>query len=812
MGTAKPVGGAVLRNGEAMYLRILKKDLKRKKTMNVILFLFIILATMFVASSVNNIITITTALDDFFEKADAPDYFMATARKMDGNPVEDVLKDVSAVDRYKVENVLLGSPENFYKDGKQLETKNTSIIMSFDDAAVNFFDEENERITEVPEGTILLSGKGMEETNVKEGDRLEIRIGEVTITLKVLGGCKDAVLGSELMGMSRFILNQKDYERMTEGQEAMLETYGGCLVYIHSEDVAAVEKALSQENGILFAGDRATLKMTYVMDMIIAGVLLVVSVCLILVAFVVLRFTITFTLSEEFREIGVMKAIGIGNIKIRGLYMVKYLGLAAVGAVIGFFASIPFGNMLLKSVSKTMVLENDSALFINLLCCVAVVAIILLFCFGCTRKVKEYTPIDAIRSGATGERFRKKSVLRLGKTPGRPSVFMAFNDILSSPKRFLSVIVTYTLCMLLVLILVNTANTLRSDDLITTFGMYKSDAYLSLDEAEMMGFMATGGEEQFEAKLKNVEETLAANGIPAHCSIEILFKYNLFYGDNTYKSIVLQGIGTTTDQYTYQEGTAPQNANEVAITPLIAEKLGAKIGDTITISNGLGEQEYIVTALYQSMNNLGEGVRLHEDVINDFAEASGFFLVQINYTDSPDEEECEARLEKMKDIFDSDNAWDNVWTAGEYVEQMVGVADMIDGVKILTLGVVIIIIALVTILMERSFIAKEQGEIATMKAIGFGTGSIIGWHTLRFVIVGIVSSFIAVLLAIPVTKLTITPIFRMMGAFFGVPYKINPLEVFLFYPAIVLAVTLSCALLTALYTRTITATQASGIE
>ena len=49
-----------------MFFRILKKDLKRKKTMNVILLLFVVLAAMFVASSVNNIITVTNGLDYYF--------------------------------------------------------------------------------------------------------------------------------------------------------------------------------------------------------------------------------------------------------------------------------------------------------------------------------------------------------------------------------------------------------------------------------------------------------------------------------------------------------------------------------------------------------------------------------------------------------------------------------------------------------------------------------------------------------------------------------------------------------------------------
>ena len=61
------------------------------------------------------------------------------------------------------------------------------------------------------------------------------------------------------------------------------------------------------------------------MDMIVAFVVLVLSVCLMIVSFAVLKFTITFTVTEEYREIGVMKAIGITDFKIRSLYLVKYL-------------------------------------------------------------------------------------------------------------------------------------------------------------------------------------------------------------------------------------------------------------------------------------------------------------------------------------------------------------------------------------------------------------------------------------------------------------------------------------------------------
>ena len=50
-----------------MFFRILKKDLKRKKVMNAILLSFILLATMFVASGISNVVSV---MNDLIEKKD----------------------------------------------------------------------------------------------------------------------------------------------------------------------------------------------------------------------------------------------------------------------------------------------------------------------------------------------------------------------------------------------------------------------------------------------------------------------------------------------------------------------------------------------------------------------------------------------------------------------------------------------------------------------------------------------------------------------------------------------------------------------
>ena len=110
---------------------------------------------------------------------------------------------------------------------------------------------------------------------------------------------------------------------------------------------------------------------------------------------------------------------------------------------------------------------------------------------------------------------------------------------------------------------------------------------------------------------------------------------------------------------------------------------------------------------------------------------------------------------------------------------------------------------LVTVLMERSFIAKEEGEIALMKAIGIRNSGIYAYHTLRFLFVGILAVMIGELLAMPFTHLCIDPVFKMMGMELAVEYVVNPVEMYLLFPMIILLTTTLSAWLTSLYTRKI---------
>lgn len=785
-----------------MYLRILKRDLKRKKAMNTILLAFIMLAAMFVSSSVSNIFAITGALDGYFEKAGVPDLIAASFDRDGEVTVTDTLDSIDAVRDYRTQPVLFVTKTNMIHEGDELdEMIGTGQIYGFENVPLTLFDEEDEPIDHVEPGTILLCAGATKYLGIQVGDTLQIRFGDTSREFSVAGYFKDATLCGDFM----IAKADMDFFLRSETATSMMR---GSLCYIDTDDIAAVRDGLSQDHSVTAVMDQSGLRTNYIMDMIIAGILLVVSVCLILVAFVMLRFTIGFTLAEEFRQIGVMKAIGLPNMTIRGLYMVKYAVLSLIGALIGFVASIPFGEMMLRSVSESMVMEAVGGVLVNGLCAMLVVAVTLLFCFGCTGKVKKFTPVDAIRSGTTGERFKKKGILRLGRSPLKPGAFMAVNDVLSSPKRFGIVIVTFALCLSLVLMLVTSVNTLKSEKLITAFGLTHSDVYLVSNTEQMLSFFDEDGRDRAETALDEMERTLENEGMPGECAVEVVINLPLIHGDAEYKAPVFQGIGNHADRYSYYEGTAPQNAGEIALTGITAERLGVQIGDTITIRQLEGDREYVVTALFQSMMYMGDGARLHEDAALSFGQLTGVYSFQIDFTDDPGEDEITGRIDRLMEIYDTET----VYTTAAYVETMSGAAETLDSIRGLVLAVVLIIIVLVTVLMEQSFITKERSEIGILKAVGIRNGSILAWHTLRFGIVAILAAILSLLTLLPLTELVVGPVFAMMGADFGIEFDIRPMEVYVIYPALVLGVTMISAFLTALHTRSIHARECSGVD
>lgn len=788
-----------------MFLRILKLDLKKRKLTNILLLLFIILATIFSASGINNVASVINGTDYYFDKAEVGDYVIIADYNTNAKEILD--KDKTVID-YKVESSILAMKSNLKYKGETLDTGTNIIFQSIDDTKTNIFNKDDKEITEVKKGEIFLSGRALEKSNVSVGDEVTVEFENTKFKLKVAGKTKDALFGSDFMGITRILMNEEDYKKVYSAtyKEENKGDKGAKIYYVKLNDSMELEQSLGDATSILFKGSRDILKICYVMDMIISFVVLALSICLIVVALLILKFIMTFTINEEYREIGVMKAIGIKNKSIRGIYIIKYLSLGLIGATIGFLLSIPVGDILIKSTTDNMVLGNSNSILINIIGALLIVFVILLFAYIYTGKVKKASPVDAIRNGQTGERYNSKTIYKLKNSHLRLNSYMAINDMLGSPKRFITIIVSLFVCLTLVLGIVITTDTMKSKNLVLTFAT-ESDVYFIPGNISYIGNMSETTKEGFEKSLKNYENLFRENEMPCIARVELQFSKNVIFKGNKYNVRTLQGLNTKESEYVYTEGIAPKYDNEVAITDIISKKIGAKIGDKVIIEDSIGKKEYIVTAYFQSLNNLGEVIRIPNKTESSFKDLAGTGWLQIDFTDNPNKEEIDKRIEKIKKLVDSEDVYD----AAGMVADNIGVVPTMEAVQYLLLGITIVVIILVVLLMELSFVTSEKSQIALLKALGFKNSQIIRWHMYRFIFVTVITEILAILLAGPITKLWCDQVFGMMGAH-DITYFINPVHIYLLYPGIVLISTIIISALAAQATNRIKSSDTASIE
>ena len=788
-----------------MFFRILKKDLKRRKTMNIILLLFIILCSMFASASLNNIYAVNGGIDHFFEVSDAPDIEVTISDTGINDPdgkIEAAFRELPGVREIRTERILIFfSSKYFQYKGEKLDTfVNPAFAASDSEMGMNYFDEDNNVIEHVEKGYFYSNSPFLQNTDIKKGDEVTIAVGDLNLKLTYAGRLKSAFHSNEDSANAFLLLNHEDFE--TASAEDILHMQDYTVMYVHTDDVKAVED-LAKDYSFIYLSTQESMRGNFLYDMLVAYVLMAISIVLMITAFVVLHFTISFTIGEEFREIGVMKAVGISNTEVRKLYIVKYLAIAVVGAVIGFFASIPLNNMMLRSISGNMVFGDDGeTLTLGIISSVMIVIIVMFFCYLCTRKIKKLSPIDAVRNGETGERFKRRSIMRLGRSRLPSTGFLGMNDVASAPARFTIITIVFTLCIIIMTSMSSIATTLQSPALRRFFDIPESEAHI-LDTEMLARFMM---DKDPEGIISDIETKLADNGIPGHCTISVEFVENISHGEKTANVSFTSRKGYTENRLQCDEGSAPVNDSEIAMTKTAMEKIGCGIGDKVTAQIDGKTREFIVTGSYSSF--VSPGVWLYEGFDLGEQNLNGCIGFNIHFDGNPTDEEVKDNIEKVKDIFDTEK----VFSTSGLINYFTGMSETITSIKQMMMILTIIVTVLVVVLMERSFISKEKSEIALMKAIGISDRDIIIQHTLRFAIVSFFAIIIASVAFLPVSNLIMNFVCSMIGDVQGIKCDYAPLEVFVILPAVLLLSAVIGSYLTALYTRTIKASDTASIE
>ena len=764
-----------------MLKRMLKKDLMHRKSVNLILFLFITIATVFLASSVNNILVVSSSVDYYMDYANIPDVNLVAVNSGEKEKIMKWIEtEAPGVKDYGYQEMLSVEQKNLHREnGKKFNAEGLSLFLSEESSDYCKGFDPNGGALHLQDDEIGMPAFLMDKNDLKVGDKVRISLNgrDKTFTLKTV--VKDAAFGNDMVGMSRIFMNSDMYKEFKKtGSE---QTYALYFINVSSISEFTEAQNLQSFSSVLNTVSRSMYSMIYSFDLILAALLILVGICMILIALLVLRFTLLFTMEEEYREIGIMKAIGLRDKAIRRLYLVKYTFLVSSGAFLGLLISVPISCIMVARVSVNMIMEDSGVnFFVNILCTLLIIFLVMLFCMNCTRKLSRITAISAIRGGHSGESFAKASALYLFKQKYlRVPAYLGINDMLTHLKRYALLLVTFCISFVLITIPLNTINTMQSSEMASKFTV-NTDSAVYIKKIEGKQDSAYRNSAQLKKGMQRVEREMKEKGYDAELTASSIY-FLPFHAPgkkgNT-KIMSLQIQGRNTEYLDYLEGSAPVLENEIAFSRLILEDNNWHIGDRIEADLNGETYKFIITGSYADYMQLGSSARLNAKL--DLSKVDMFEYWNVNVDMKTDKSQTELKDTLQKQF--PDYEW---YTAQEIVDRNIGgIQESLSELLIPMTAMLCAVIMLITLLMEKLCIVREKGEIAMMKSIGFRNSSIRSWQVIRMILVALVSMLAAVPLSMLSNRFMLEPIFAIMGA--DVHIQIDPVQVYLIYPGVLL--------------------------
>ena len=752
--------------------------------MNLVLFVLIAVASTLVASSSNLMYSTTTAVDSFIRNSQVADLNIRIANTPENNKqIEEWANRMPSIGK-RLSEVQIGVPSSNIKvsDGSKSISANTLVSLTTLPQDVNLIFGQNDESFTVQDGEIGLPINIKNTTGIKLGDQLKIDLEGISKTFVVKEFFKDALMGSDLIGLKRFIISQKDYDEIKKSvpEEKWIQFWS--FVENSNENQIDLITEFSKANILSdFDIDKTFVELMFMTDRIMSAILFIVSLFLIFIAFLTLRFTIVSTIQDDYKEIGVMKAIGFTNVSIKRLYLMKYFGLSVVGGAIGLGISLPLTRVMSVRISEYIIVPNSSTgMIVSVFSTIIIVAITLLFCSICMRKINQASPIDAIRQGHNGERFKASRKMNLHNSKVlHTTLFLAISDVLNQLKGYTTLILTFVLSTVIILMPINLSNTILAPKFISYFGTTQADFYSLTEPAEAP--MA-----KVQAEMDLLAQEFYDNHFDITLSVDYFFntKYILDNGESG-RRIIGMSSEKKADQYEYEyeylDGVAPELENEVAITGIMAEQFNKGIGDSIILEIDDEKKNFLISGTHQTISNEGYAVRLSDNYKT--LNVAGYqFMGNINANADEKTQIIEDMKEQLQHL--------NIKSAMDIMGDLTGgFMAQLKMIIILIIAIVSLITFFITSLFVRLLITKEVQGIAIMKSLGFTNGLIKLWQSLRILILLVASIIVGVFIANVLGEKLVGVVFRMFGL---TKFSMNivPLQVYVWCPLLIVTVVL----------------------
>lgn len=763
-----------------MYYRAIHNDIVKSKAVTVTTMLFVAAAAMLVALAATLMVNLSGAIDTLMVKAQTPHFVQMHAGAVDMERLAMFADQHEAVADYQVVEFL-----NI--DGAQLVFSSGSLASSglpvdsrslADSVQDNGFVVQSEQfdflldlegnIIQVGDGQVYVPVNYMQDGTARAGDRVEVG-GKPFV---VSGFLRDSQMNSLLSSSKRFLISEDDFAALEESgsMEYLIE------FRLHDPaELGAFETAYTA-TGLEANGPTITYPLFRMFnglaDGLMIAVILLVSALVVAVAFLCIRFTLLAKIEDDYREIGVMKAIGLRVSDIKKIYLAKYAAMAAAGTVVGFALSFAFRGMLLENIRLYMgESENASlALVLGLMGVALVFAAIVAYVNGVLGRFRKIPAAEAIRFGMCQEEAhgRKRLHLSTNRLLGT-NIFLGLKDVLARKKLYATMLAVLALAAFIIIVPQNLYNTVSASSFITYMGVGRSDMRIDIQQ--------TG---DIPAKAAAIAAAMARDDDISRFVVLTTHAFSARLEDGSEERIKVELGDHSVFPLTYAEGRAPVAENEIALSAIYAGEMGKKVGDTLPLLIQGQEKNLTVTGIYSDVTNGGKTAKAV------FEAGSADIMWGVISAELVDPALIEEKIAAYAGRF----AFAKVSDIDAFVAQTYGSTMRAIGKSAYAAaGVALTIALLITLLFMRMLVVKDRYAIAVMKAFGFTNADIKAQYVARAILVVAVGIMLGTLLANTLGEALAGAVIASFGAS-SFEFVVNPLFAYLLSPLLLAAVTL----------------------
>lgn len=747
-----------------MYFRLIRNDMVKSKLITLTTTLFVAAAAMLVSLSAILIVNLSGAIDSLMNQAKTPHFLQMHSGDIDTVRLANFAEKNSNVDEYQVleflnvdnSQIILGDrslANNVQDNGFSIQSEKFDYLLDLDGKIIN-----------VSDGELYVPINYKKDTTAKVGDKAVIGGKEFTIA----GFLRDSQMNSMLSSSKRFLVSENDYAEI-KGLGTM-----EYLIEFRLKDLSALgefETAYASA-GLEANGPTITYPLFKTLnalsDGIMIAVILLISVLVVAIAFMCIRFTLLAKIEDDYREIGVMKAIGLRLSDIKKIYLAKYAAIAAGGSILGYALSLMFKNMLLENIRLHMG-ESENSSFATSLGIIGILLVffaIVAYVNGVLRRFRKISAAEAIRYGTSQEKNTGAKRFCLNKNKLlNTNIFLGIKDVLARKRLYGTMLAVLVISAFIIIVPQNLYNTISSTSFIKYMGIGNYDIRMDIQQTD-----------QISEKAAEILEYMNSDNSISTYTILTTKTFKTKMEDGSEENIKIELGDHSIFPIEYAEGRAPAVEKEIALSVLNAEEMSKKVGDTITVIIKGKESKLTVSGIYSDITNGGKTAKAV------FTDSSENIMWSVICAKLSDKTLVDEKISKYADRF----TFAKISNIDEFVKQTFGsTIKSVEKASIAAIAIAIIITVLVTLLFMKMLVAKDRYSIAVMKALGFTNFDMTVQYGSRAVFVSIIGIVLGTLLANTLGEVLAGAVITSFGAS-SFSFSINPFSAYVLCPLLMI--------------------------